>query len=364
MKRNKNLDIIRGVAIILMVLGHCIQYGNGTEFSKPEIFFNNKIFQLIYSFHMPLFMLVSGYLFAFTAQKCNRITDFIKNRILRLLLPIAGWQAVMYLLYAFGVAEHNRWEENWVLSYVKSLPREFWFLWAVFYCSVAVWIGKYLFRDSTFYYLFGLILTFLVPDIVYNLSYYKFMYPFFIGGYLVAENGEIIKNKLSSVGQRNLFLILLTGYLVLFLFWNYDSFIYTSGYTLLGRNDALRQFGIDCYRTVTGFVGSVVVVMAANLIHGFIICKFDSGSVISRVDDAISRIGEKSLGIYIISGKLVEMFLIKNLDKLSVNYFNNILQTMIILGISYLLTTVINKIPILNSILLGGRKAKCQVLDC
>jgi len=60
----------------------------------------------------------------------------------------------------------------------------------------------------------------------------------------------------------------------------------------------------------------------------------------------------------------VEMLLIRNIDKLSVNYFNNILQTIIILGISYLLTTVISKIPILNSILLGGRKAKSQVSDC
>lgn len=364
MKRNKCLDIIRGVAIILMVLGHCIQYGNGTEFSRPEMFFNNKIFQLIYSFHMPLFMLISGYLFAFTAQKYNRITDFIKNRILRLLLPIVGWQAVMYLLYALGLAENNRWEGNWLLSYVTSLPREYWFLWAVFYCSAAVWIGKYLFRDSIFYYLFGFALTFFVPDIVYNLSYYKFMYPFFVGGYLFAEKEKIIRNKLVGIGQRNLFLVSLAGYLVLFLFWNYDSFFYTSGYTLLGRNDALRQFGIDSYRTVTGFAGSVVVVMAVNLIHGFIICKFDSKSVISKVDDSISHIGKKSLGIYIISGRLVEMLLIRNIDKLSVNYFNNILQTIIILGNSYLLTTVISKIPILNSILLGGRKAKSQVSDC
>lgn len=354
-ERNKYLDIIRGIAVILMVWGHCIQYGNGTQFSQPDVFFNNIGFQIIYSFHMPLFMLISGFLFVYTAQKYCRVTEFVKNRILRLLLPIAGWQAIAYFQYALKMEKNNGWVKDWLLSYVKSLPEEYWFLWAVFYCSIAVWIGRYLFRDSIVYYFAGFLLTFFVPDIVYNLSYYKFMYPFFIGGYLFGKYKETIRTKLAGIGTGRLFIGSLAVYGVLFLFWGYDSFIYTSGYTLLGRDDMLRQLGIDCYRMTVGFAGSAVIAAAVKLICGLIQNKYADKVIVNVFSKAVSQIGEKSLGIYIISGQLVGTLLIEHIDKLSVNYLNNILQTVVIVGLSYLATYLLSKIPVVNCILLGGR---------
>ena len=66
--RNVYIDIVKAVAIILVVFGHCIQYGSGSEFLSSTAFFENKVFIFIYSFHMPLFMLVSGYLFAYSLK--------------------------------------------------------------------------------------------------------------------------------------------------------------------------------------------------------------------------------------------------------------------------------------------------------
>ena len=53
------IDFVKGIAIFLMLWGHCIQFCAVGDFD----FFENWVFKLIYSFHMPLFMLVSGYLF-------------------------------------------------------------------------------------------------------------------------------------------------------------------------------------------------------------------------------------------------------------------------------------------------------------
>ena len=50
MERNKQVDIIRGVAILLVVLEHAL----GTS----DNFFAN----IILSFHMPVFFILSGYL--------------------------------------------------------------------------------------------------------------------------------------------------------------------------------------------------------------------------------------------------------------------------------------------------------------
>ena len=54
-ERISTLDAIRGLAIFLVVLGHSVQ------FNVPDPF-NNPVFKIIYSFHMPLFISVSGYL--------------------------------------------------------------------------------------------------------------------------------------------------------------------------------------------------------------------------------------------------------------------------------------------------------------
>ncbi len=51
--RDERYDIAKGVAIILVVVGHSIQF-HLSEFD------DNPVFRAIYSFHMPLFMAVSG----------------------------------------------------------------------------------------------------------------------------------------------------------------------------------------------------------------------------------------------------------------------------------------------------------------
>ena len=56
MRRDKRIDALRGLLMILVVLGHVIQY-----VYEPKDFDNNILFRVIYSFHMPLFMCVSGY---------------------------------------------------------------------------------------------------------------------------------------------------------------------------------------------------------------------------------------------------------------------------------------------------------------
>lgn len=62
--RNAYIDKIRGFAIILVVLEHAIHH-------TYENFDSNYLFALIYSFHMPPFMFISGYV----TYKENREPD-------------------------------------------------------------------------------------------------------------------------------------------------------------------------------------------------------------------------------------------------------------------------------------------------
>ncbi len=56
-QRDKTLDAMKGILIILVVLGHII-----VNVYAPDNFAQNLLFRICYSFHMPAFIMVSGYL--------------------------------------------------------------------------------------------------------------------------------------------------------------------------------------------------------------------------------------------------------------------------------------------------------------
>ena len=78
--RSKLIDNLKGIGITLVVIGHCIQYGSGNIFLQNNLFYTNILFRFIYSFHMPFFMLISGYLFYNSTQK-HSSSEIIKSKV-------------------------------------------------------------------------------------------------------------------------------------------------------------------------------------------------------------------------------------------------------------------------------------------
>lgn len=90
------MDIARGIAILLVVFAHCIQCGNGAEYYENLNFFDNIIYKSIYSFHMPLLMMVSGFLLAKNINK-KTVLQIISGRVTNILLPIIAWNLIVQL---------------------------------------------------------------------------------------------------------------------------------------------------------------------------------------------------------------------------------------------------------------------------
>ena len=85
-KREIWLDQLKGVAIFMVVYGHGIQYLMGDGY----VFWDNRIFQVIYSFHMGLFMMISGYFFFPFSQKYSFL-DGISRKVNTILIPCLTW---------------------------------------------------------------------------------------------------------------------------------------------------------------------------------------------------------------------------------------------------------------------------------
>ncbi len=84
-KRIDFIDIAKGIAIFLVVLGHTYR---GT---------NLNLF--IYSFHMPVFFFISGLLF--NENKYTNLVALLKNRARTLLLPYTTFYIITYFYWFF-----------------------------------------------------------------------------------------------------------------------------------------------------------------------------------------------------------------------------------------------------------------------
>ena len=97
-------DVTRVIALILVVLGHCSYYSILTNYGGIDYLGIMKIMYIddtmihkilsnivyvIYSFHMPLFVALSGALFfmQFSRNKFNLLSDLAKNKFFKLIIP-------------------------------------------------------------------------------------------------------------------------------------------------------------------------------------------------------------------------------------------------------------------------------------
>lgn len=124
-ERNVELDATRGLAILLVVLGHSIQCSNGMNPGHP-------LQQIIMTFWMPLFFILSGFTDGMTGG------GSLMGRVRRLLIPYLFWVCVVYVSrvwrgnveVAFGSFIH------------EILYSDFWFLRVLF----LTWLPCYCFR--------------------------------------------------------------------------------------------------------------------------------------------------------------------------------------------------------------------------
>lgn len=76
-KRLRALDIAKGIAIILVVIGHAVPDATTHMGIQSDVL--AIMHRLIYSFHMPLFFLISGYFVNTLAENQSRVSAIWKK---------------------------------------------------------------------------------------------------------------------------------------------------------------------------------------------------------------------------------------------------------------------------------------------
>lgn len=288
------LDVTKGVAVFLMLWGHSIQYCSNGEFD----FFKNVVFKFIYSFHMPLFMLISGYLFYFSCKK-RELKPLLIHRTQALLQPIGCCTILNYFLTT-GILNHNLFTIGG--QWINHLG-ELWFLWSVLAASLvigfAVKISTKRYFQVTIVVL-GLGFVCLFPNWEMNL----FMYPYFVVGFIFAK----YKDSISKFVIR-LKYISLAVFPIMFMFYDKRHYIYTSG--IVSSDSIYEVLLIDGYRWAIGFVGSVFALVVLDIL-------FKLFYKWQRIVKPISVLGKYSLQIYAVSFSVLNFWLPKLYGKVCV----------------------------------------------
>lgn len=97
-KRIEWIDVTRIVAMLLVIYGHCHYYRLLTDFGGIDYSVDKESYSLafrvfsvssnfVYSFHMPLFMMISGMCYNFTAMKTQTWYSFVYDKFVRLIIP-------------------------------------------------------------------------------------------------------------------------------------------------------------------------------------------------------------------------------------------------------------------------------------
>lgn len=345
-KRVMSWDVIKGFAIFLVVWGHCLQYFTTNE---DAIYHHDMVFDFIYSFHMPLFMMVSGY-FSMSIFKSN-LVEIIMKKGRQLYIPsVTTYFIVGVALLIFRHAKFFIGMKS-LLGFCWS---SYWFLKALFIFYVFTTILVIAWRKSRKSVILLVVLGgAIVPTTWLNFVHCMSMYPYFLFGILLNRKEKWFFNHSVLIGlfSTAVYLLLVCRFRIA----DYDMYVYMFDWKI----DALTIFFL---RILIGICGSLAVIIIIRIICGKV-------SRSSTIVNHLAMIGTNTLGIYVFSRMIVLLVnkkiphLFEQLNPFKDGYAKDVFYdwglcvaaTILIVYICILLVNIIRKNKYIMLVVLGEK---------
>ena len=341
-KRSPYLDIIKAILILLVIIGHSIQYGSGSTYLEKQLFFNNYLFKFIYSFHMPLFIMLSGYL-SYNSLNKNSLKETFISKFKSLIIPLFFWSIIPFIinLEFYSIIESLK-------LFIAVFSTNLWFLWSLFYINILVKLINKYFKDNIFIYILSFLITFILPNTFvikyFNIQFslYSFLYFYFLIGYFYKKYN--LEDKLNKLFNIKTLIINTIIFILLLIPFSTNDYIYISGINIIGN---YKQLFIDLYRYLLGLLGSIELLLLIKLLLP---------KIKDNLKDKLLYLGKNTLGIYIISS-IIHPYLLPIITKslANINYLFIFIESIIILIISIIIIELIKKNKFLSKYLLGEK---------
>jgi fucose 4-O-acetylase-like acetyltransferase len=208
--RNVLIDRLKGFCILLVIIGHLIQMK-----ISPTRYNENLFFQIIYSFHMPLFFLLAGSVF-----KLRSWSDELFLSFKRLIIPFFTFYFIVSCDLDLRIFLSK------IIDYLINPQLGFWFLFVL----AGIRISFSFLWPMNSYLRFMALLLYLVVGVLFKkmfaMDYILFYAPFFAAGFLIKNHTSPIIHKLGKyffnrdfLGVAILLLIILS-YTCMFRFYH------------------------------------------------------------------------------------------------------------------------------------------------
>lgn len=332
--RNLYIDCLKGVLIILVVLGHSIQFGGGTRLLELGLWKENPVFLFIYTFHMPLFMAVSGWVLGMKSVREGSLFLKGKRRFLQIVVPAL---VVAFLLDLYLTIEEGR---SVVWSAITAINR-YSFLTTLFFLTMTVFIIESQRKAVWAGYVAVMLLFALTPSGVgiFSTFFVGFLGPYFIASYLLSKYKDQWY-PLFAKYEWEIVIGCVFIFAILFPKFHSDNLVY---FTEIGfwrttlELSSVDIFQNNLYRYLMGILGSVVVV---SLFYR----AYNRWMKNGRLETLLVVVGQNSLGIYMFDNVIHELFLCHYPEKeFSITLSNQILQTVLMLVVCLLLIFLLKK---------------------
>lgn len=224
-QREKWLDYVKAVACILVVLAHVLQ-----GLRKSNILLNTDFLiwldYAIYLFHMPLFFMVSGYLYKKNVKITSLKTylQFVLKKLCNLGIPYIFFSLIFTILNMCTNSANDNLSIMDFINIYKSPISHFWFLYTLFFIFLLIPILEKIVKNENIILLFLLIIKILFNYIDCNVyfitSFASYGFYFYFGKFLISF---VTNKKLSTrkmlFGLMNIIIFIILS-LILF---NIDS---------------------------------------------------------------------------------------------------------------------------------------------
>lgn len=319
-KRLLEFDFLKVFLSFLVILGHDILHRG---YENP---WSTSLCSIIYTFHMPLFMVISGY-FSYASIMSSNWCSFTK-RTVSLLVPF----------FSMCLA-------SFILDYFFSIKIGAWFLMSLFLCYSLCFGIKLLKMNNWFKILIFAIFFFLIIPIkpLYKIDY---MFPFFFSGLLLNKFWYLIKQYALKI-----FIISFMAWLILYFFvwkYNYIYDVYHESWLSLKFGFSYFNFYVSLIRWVIGFCGSWAII---------------SFSVLLKLErqNYVLKLGVYSLEFYLL-GLYIDRIKFTFDGSILEYYFYCIINALLVMVLCILLVKGIEKSKVLNFFILGkGDYSICLV---
>ena len=326
--RDPIFDIVKFVAIYLVVYGHVMGYRPGFELRDCPSFAANFIIAV----NMPIFFVVSGYF----SRRLHEIGGWIKlsSRGVKYFWPLA----VSSLCVAF--LENDDFIDIPVAA-IKKFLFGGWFLYALAGCDIITFVSYRLCKRTLSRIFCGIAFFFLALVLsghFLHMSEIVAMIPFYWFGLMMLP--------LIMKSDRMLYYGAVVGAVVMCFVTFFYGNIATNGLAFYWDrfdvwNPHGRQFANMLLRYAVGVAGSIFIIGTAKSVVRIAPC-------VSRV----SYLGTETLGVYFLQGPII-MHVVIPYVRLDINGLTLIMASSFVFAVAFLVTKLIKLNKLLNVFIFG-----------